>query len=280
MPTLIDLGGLSQPVSIFIEKVSEAIGGYAKPYQIKRIAEAEAEAEKTKAVAQIQVSEMQRRSLQRLLIEEEVRQSNMEEISKRAVPKIEDTAKTEDVDKDWMANFFDKCRLTSDVEMQELWSAILAGEANTPGKFAKRTVNLMANLDKSDAELFNRLMRFGIKMHEYVPIIHDIKHAIFKSNGLEWNNLKHLDDIGLVRFDGLAGFQKTGIGKRGYVEYFGQRIMLEFEKESDNNMSVGHVLLTSAGQQLANVCTSVSIPEYADYFIEECIKLKIKAYKA
>jgi hypothetical protein len=40
----IDLGGLSKPATLLIEKISVAVGTIFQPYQIKRIAQAEADA--------------------------------------------------------------------------------------------------------------------------------------------------------------------------------------------------------------------------------------------
>ncbi len=42
---LINLGDLSKPVTVLIERVSDAVGGIAKPWQIKRIAKAETKAD-------------------------------------------------------------------------------------------------------------------------------------------------------------------------------------------------------------------------------------------
>lgn len=49
---LVSLGDLSKPAVVLIEKISDAIGGLFRPYQIRHVAEAEAAAEKTKAIAQ------------------------------------------------------------------------------------------------------------------------------------------------------------------------------------------------------------------------------------
>ena len=37
---------------------------------------------------------------------------------------------------------------------------LLAGEANKPGKYSKRTIELVALFDKKDAQLFNDLCTF------------------------------------------------------------------------------------------------------------------------
>jgi hypothetical protein len=158
---VIDLSNLTEPAKVLVERVSDLIGGALRPHQIRRIAEAEADARMTATVAELQAESLRRRTAQRWLAEEEDKQKNMEEIAAAAIPQIENGAKPEKIERDWLVNFFDKSRLTSDQEMQQLWAKILAGEANAPGKFSKRTINLMASLDKSDAEQFQALCRFN-----------------------------------------------------------------------------------------------------------------------
>ena len=78
--SIINLGDLSKPATVLIEKISDAIGGYFKPYQIKRVAKAEAEADIIRAQGQIEVSDIQRRALGRFLAEEAIKQENIESI--------------------------------------------------------------------------------------------------------------------------------------------------------------------------------------------------------
>jgi Protein of unknown function (DUF2806) len=111
---------------VLIEKIAEAVDGIARPWQIKRVAEAEAEADKIHAVAQIEISELQRRAVTRLFAEEAKKQNNTEAITAKALPELNSDAKPEDVEDDWIANCFDKCRLISDEEMQKLWAKVLS----------------------------------------------------------------------------------------------------------------------------------------------------------
>ena len=76
--SIINLGELSKPANTLIEKISDAIGGIFKPYQIRRIAQAETEAEKMRAVSQIKITHLQRRALHRFLAEEAKKQDNIE----------------------------------------------------------------------------------------------------------------------------------------------------------------------------------------------------------
>ena len=158
-----NLSDLPKIVNNFVDKISHAAGIWWEPKQKVRLAEAEAKADLIRAVGEIKVEavkELAERAGKCIVYEELRKQSNMESIIDKAILAINEEAKPQDLQDDWIANFFDKCRLVSDEQMQVLWAKILAGEANSPGKFSKKTVNLVANLDKSDAEAFTRLCGF------------------------------------------------------------------------------------------------------------------------
>lgn len=207
--SLINLGDLSKPATVLIEKISDAIGGIFKPYQIRRVAKAEAEAETIRATAQIEITEMQQRAFVRFVAEEAKKQANIESITRKALEDVKDDARPQDVEDDWISNFFDKCRLISDKEMQSLWAKVLAGEANSPGRYSKRTVNFLSSLDKSDAALFTQLCGYGWFLSNVVPLIYNENDEIYMKHGINFDSLKHLDNIGLLSFEPLAGYQRT-----------------------------------------------------------------------
>ena len=47
--SLVNLGELSKPATVFIEKVSCLVGGIVKPYQMVRVAKAEAQVKRIRA---------------------------------------------------------------------------------------------------------------------------------------------------------------------------------------------------------------------------------------
>ena len=55
------IASLSKPANTLVEKVSDAVWGIARPWQIKRVAKAEADAKKTQALADVEVTEIERR---------------------------------------------------------------------------------------------------------------------------------------------------------------------------------------------------------------------------
>jgi len=190
---LANIGELSRPATVLIEKISDAVGGVFKPYQIVRVARAEAEAERIRAESQIQTTDLHRRAFHRFLEEEAKKQKNIEEITRQALPQLDDKSKPEQVEDDWITNFFDKCRLISDSEMQTLWSRVLAGEANSPGSYSKRTVDFLSSLDKTDAQLFTNLCKFCWVMGGVVPLIYDVRAEIYDKWRINFKSLKHLD---------------------------------------------------------------------------------------
>ena len=242
---------------------------YCKPHQIRRIAQAEAEADKIRAVTQIEISELQHRAMQRFFIEEAKKQNNIENITSKALPLINETSKPEEIEDDWITNFFDKCRLISDDDMQTIWSKILAGESNTPGHFSKRTIDLLSSMDKNDADLFTKLCCFSFDIGGPTPLIYDYDNKIYNGNGINFSVLSHLESIGLIQFNHLAGYIRQGLGQKGYITYFDEKIWIELSKPEQNDMQMGKVMLTKVGNQLARVCESTPVIGFKDYVKEK-----------
>ena len=266
---LVNFGDLSKPATILIEKISAAVGGIFKPGQIVRVAKAEAEASRIQAESQIQVTDLHRRAMHRFLEEEAKKQLNIEAITQKALPLIEDKSAPQNVADDWITNFFDKSRIVSDGDMQELWSRVLAGEANGPGTFAKRTVNLLADLDKADAELFTNLCGFGWQIWNIVPLVFNVQDELYNRSGINFNTLAHLESLGLIQFGNLAGFKRQKLAKITTVFYYGRPTNLTFPHEKDNELQIGTVLLTRAGQQLAPVCGSTPVEGFYEFVYDK-----------
>ncbi|MBT4662798.1 MAG: DUF2806 domain-containing protein [Candidatus Marinimicrobia bacterium] len=105
-----------------------------------------------KANLNIEITEIEQRDLVRHIHEEGKKQENVEKITADALGQLQDHPKPENINNDWITNFFDKCRLISESEMQSLWSRLKTGEANKPGSYSKNTISIISNLEKSDAQ--------------------------------------------------------------------------------------------------------------------------------
>jgi len=275
--SLINFGDLSKPATVLIEKISDAIGTIYEPTQIKRVAKAEVEADRIKALASIETSHMEQRAITRLIQEEGKKQENIESITAEATHKLNDDAKPEDIEDDWIAHFFEKCRNISDKDMQSLWSNLLSGEANKPGSYSKRTLELVSTLDKSEAHLFTKLCSFAISAGEIFPLVVNKDDEIYSKNGVNFSSLNHLEAIGLIKFNDISGFVLQNLPKETIINYYGMPIHFMFSQNSGNNLEIGNVMLTKAGQQLASVCGSQINGEFISYIIEHYKKKGIEA---
>jgi hypothetical protein len=276
--SIINLGDISKPANTLIEKISDAIGGIFRPYQIRRVAQAEAEAEKIRATTQIEINELQFRAMQRFFIEEAKKQNNIESITSKALPLLDEKSKPEEMENDWITNFFDKCRLISDEEMQIIWARLLAGESNSPGYYSKRTIDLLASMDKSDADIFTNLCGFSFNVTDANPLIYDSEHSIYNSHGINFTTLSHLESIGLIHFDNIAGYILKRVNQKGYVTYFNKKLWIEFPKPENNEMKMGKVMLTHAGKQLIKVCNSIPIEGFINFVRETWESYGYKVY--
>ena len=267
--SLLNLGKLSKPADTLIKKVSNAVGVLFEARQIKRVAKAKAEAARIQAQSEIEITDLHRRAARRWIEEEAQRQKNMEDITAKALPELDENAKPDSIEDDWIVNFFDKSRIVSDNQMQGLWSRVLAGEANSPGTYSKRTVNFLSGLDKAEADLFTKLCGFGWMIGGIVPLVFDESAEIYNRYGIQFRTLINLQSIGLIQFDGLVGFKRIGFPKNIDTYYYGRKLHLNLHNDSDNELKIGKVLLTRIGQELAPICGSIPVDGFWEYVGEK-----------
>jgi hypothetical protein len=53
------------------------------------------------------------------------------------------------------------------------------------------------------------------------------------------------------------------------VFYYGTPLLIEFPKETDNELNTGNVLLSNIGQQLVKICASTSTTEFHEYVMKK-----------
>ena len=258
-----------------MQRFPNAVGVLYEPRRIRARAEAEAEAEKIKALSGIELTSIQQRGIERLVNQEARKQENIERITAKAAVELPYSAKTDDLEEDWIAHFFDRCDKVSNEQMQSLWSRLLAGEATNPGTYSKRTVDFIATMDKADADLFTKFCQFVWVVGDVTPLIFDEQEGIYNNQGINFSSLKHLDSIGLISFESTSGYRKLRLPKKAMIFYYGLPTLAEFVKEDDNEMQVGKVLLTQAGKELVKICGAQKNQEFYEYAIRKLSKQNI-----
>lgn len=268
--SLVNFGDISKPATVLIEKISNAVGILYEPRRIKKIAEAKAEVKEIEALAEMKLTEIRQRALNRIINQEERKQKNIESITEQVIHALPNEAQVENLEEDWVAYFFDKCDKVSNKQMQTLWSSLLLGEATQPGTYSKRTINIISSMDKKDAELFSQLCRFTWTLGDIgpTPLVFDLSNEVYKES-LTFVDLKHLDNIGLISLEAYSGYESNCMDKLQTFSYFGEITNLEFKKEADNVLDIGKVLFTQAGKELESICRVDRSEEFKDYILRE-----------
>ena len=71
-------------------------------------------------------------------------------------------ASDEPVNPDWLNRFFSIVENVSDAEMQQLWARILAGEVKKPKSYSLRTLEILRNITKEEAEQISDVSAFVV----------------------------------------------------------------------------------------------------------------------
>ena len=107
---------------------------------------------------------LEERTQERLDFQEAKKQLNIENITSYAADELRDEKEVtnEPLDEVWTTRFFRVAEDISNDEMQALWGRILAGEIKQPKTFSLRTLELLKNLSKQEAECFLKFGRLAI----------------------------------------------------------------------------------------------------------------------
>lgn len=216
-----DLAGLSAPLTKLIEVCSSGVGTLwrprsirneadAKAYEIRAIERAKIEAEIDGQALQFQAvqerisrlaeefPDLAARAKQRLLTREIEGQLNVEQIAEHAALALPNAVSNEPLSADWRRKFFQEAENVCEVDMQELWGKVLAGEVAQPGSFSLRSLETLKQVSRHEAELFRSLCRLAMDDGSVALPGHDINTAL-KPYSISFDVILQLRDAGLVQ---------------------------------------------------------------------------------
>jgi len=236
-------------------------GKVLESYCNRLIASNEVESAKIKAAGEIEINKMYEnagledlahRAHARQLADGMRQQINMEEITRKALPLLGKDPKPEDIEEDWLAQFYEFCRNTSDCQMQELWAKILAGEASQKGSFSFRTLDLIKTITRTEIALFDELCSISIKVESQhngiLPVVLR-KHEDLMRNMSGLIIFEQLESIGLIHLSDRPRFAFLG-GKEGTIDYFGRKYAYALPHDGSDDLVTGEVLFTNVGLEL------------------------------
>lgn len=270
MGALIKIEG--KPIEKLIEVVSNAIGSLYEPRQIIRKAKAEAKAEsihsieqaKTKAIIDGDTEKAQYLETinERLIKKETKRQKNIENVVSIAgnVLQAEDKVSEEPIHPDWTTRFFDIAQDVSDEEMQLLWGQILAGEIKQPKSYSLRTLEILRNMSKEEAELFQKVAQFSLSQGDVFVFS---ENDVLEKFGVSYSNIAKLVEIGLLQSGDFVQrqYQSDKIQDKKSSIIYGN-ILIIIRQKANSKICIPIRLFTTPGKELSKLVNIVPNMEY------------------
>jgi hypothetical protein len=269
---LIKLEG--KPFEKLIEVISKGIGTLYKPRAIRKEADSKAyeieiiEQAKSKAIAEGKELEADTylRIQERLLFNETERQKSIDNVVEIAAEQLknEDNISPEPVDKDWSKRFFNIVQDISDEEMQSLWGRILAGETKQPNSYSKRTLELLKNLSKAEAETFTKFAELKIVSGNGVIWNNDNGDFLKNEFNITFNDRLLMTELGLISSENNLefSFPPTKTDKSTNVIEYGNKGIVLYRDENSPKQAIKVLVFTKTGIELSKLIESKSNSNY------------------
>lgn len=292
-----DIAGLSEPLKKLLEVVSEGIGGISRPiltrknadakaYEIMTIAKAIADSQKLLGPVQykdgvivvesstnqtlIPDAEPEKRVLTRIAYQEVKKQLNIENVTRQAAEELNTDEKVSDEkpDSDWTTRFF---RIAEDVtteQMQMLWGKVLAGEVKKPGSYSLRTLEVLKNISRKEADVFVKASKITITSGDKCIIPNPDNGAYLETVfGLTFVDFLVLREIGLLVMNDLEFSLYPAKDDIRTVFTCGNTCILMDRPKGTPKQGITAIVFTAIGRQLLQLIDKAPAdPEYIKKF--------------
>jgi hypothetical protein len=288
-----DLTGLGEPIKRLIEVVAESVGVISRPYFIKQTADAKAYEIKviSQAIAESrkllgggeyeggsfkipaaaetsnQSLALPERSVARNEFQELRKQQNIESVCANAAEELKNESSVSESkpEPEWISHFFDIAEKVSTEDLQYWWGKILAGEIKQPGSFSLRTLDVLKNMSRQEAESFAKVGQYAFHSQEEGTFFINPNEYIFKKDdGLSISELLTLREAGLVIESAVNIFFEVEAGSYFQIFYGSLVLLLEAEKNIRID-SFNPGILTKAGIELLKLISIKPDMEYLKF---------------
>lgn len=171
---------------------------------------------------------------------------------------------------DWFIRYYEASGNISDKEMQILWAKILAGEIEKPSSYSLRTLDVLRNISKEEAELFIKICNSAIKIESGKYAIPADRDYILK-NSIDYSDILLLGEIGLINSgSGIHINDDLESDTESMLYMYGSLIVKAIASEK-RTFSLRVYPFTNVGNELATLIDRESNEEN---FLNMCKKLQ------
>lgn len=215
------------------------------------------------------------RAEQRQLAEAIRQEQNLENVIEMAANEIalanDNKVSDKSIDDDWIARLFQIAKDVSSEEMQLIWGKILAGEIAQPGSFSLKTLDVIRNLTKEDAEAFQKVM--PLVMRDRTKYFITSSSEILSRLNIDYETLLRLDECGLLGINETIYMpQRISADCSSFICSNETAICMMGLDEVEREISFGVYVVTRAGCELYQILTYTANDEYCIAFAKEISK--------
>lgn len=270
---LIEINLDGKPISKLIGTIRAAIGTWYKPtairkeadakaYEIEKMAEAKAKEIKILGGAEL---ELYQKVQERITFEEVNKQKNIEEISYKAIKYLDENVSEEPVDPDWRTRFFKKSADVTNEDLQEIWAKILAQEVSKPGQVGLRTLEVLSNINKNEAQLFQTLCNMTFNDSNVLKIDNSVA---FDKYGISYSAILMLRSANLVYENDSLVTKFSMAPPRDFTVLSFCGIPIQIQLPGQSNFQLKMIKLTQEGSELCRLINKNPNKVYLTDFIE------------
>lgn len=226
------------------------------------------------------------RAEQRQLAESIRQERNIENVigfASNEISQMDDSnVSDEPVDADWITRLFHIVKDISSEEMQFVWGKILAGEIKRPGSFSLKTLDIIRNITRQDAEEFQRVAPLVLQATNCQFIISS--PDILSQFGITFASVLGLDECGLLNSSGTLSVNLLVTNHQADTTYNKELFIHVIGTDEEKvEIPLGIHTLTRAGCELIQILDYTANDAYCFAVAEEISKrnktVKVSVHK-
>lgn len=182
---------------------------------------------------------------------------------------------------DWFVRFFEAVGNVSDETMQNLWAKILAGELVRPSTFSLKSIDVMRNLSKRDAELFMKVCSHAFAWGTNICLPNEDAYIEFV--GVQYTDIMKLSELGLI-FNNSFITLNCNLGDKPRIIFRTNNLVMLMSSASGDSETVciGQYPFTEVGKELSTMISErASEEDFLKYgqILSHDKKCKISVHK-
>ena len=171
---------------------------------------------------------------------------------------------------DWFIRYYEASGNISDKEMQILWAKILAGEIEKPSSYSLRTLDVLRNMSKEEAECFVKICNTSIKIESEKYVIPADQDYLSK-NGIDYSDILMLEEIGLINSGSGIYINDDLESNTRYKLYMYDSLIVKTIASEKRKFSLRVYPFKNVGNELA---TLIDRESNVENFLNLCKKLQ------